>query len=321
MSGVKENVRKNKRGSKQVEQATDLKMLEEAFEIVNQIGKIFDSIESVLHAKPQLEPDYSKYKNWGKGAKKMPPKKMKVSEEVLKILDEQTSIEGNVLKLVGQLERNVYVEVNKVLEAMGGKWNRGLKGHVFEDNPSELMDCMFESGEVVNKKKELGFFETPRELTERMIDIAGLKKGMTVLEPSAGRGAIAEVVSEIIDKENIRCVEYDDNNIKAMREKGFEVQEGDFLAVHIGSKFDRVIMNPPFGRRADILHVRKAYEYLKDGGVLVSVMASGVTFRSDKKTTEFKEFVEKHGRFEDIPSGTFKESGTMVNTILCILTK
>lgn len=68
----------------------------------------------------------------------------------------------------------------------------------------------------------------------------------------------------------------------------------------------------------DIDHVTTAFGLLALGGVLVAIMGAGVAFRENRKTTEFRETVmEPHGtHLERLPAGAFKESGTMVNTIM-----
>lgn len=94
----------------------------------------------------------------------------------------------------------------------------------------------------------------------------------------------------------------------------------DFLTVEPDPVYDRVVMNPPFGRQADIKHVSHALKFLKPGGLLVSVMASSVTFRSNKLTTDFRQLIEERGgHIEELPEGAFKSSGTMVNTVIVVI--
>jgi hypothetical protein len=51
-------------------------------------------------------------------------------------------------------------------------------------------------------------------------------------------------------------------------------------------------------------------------GVL-AIMSAGVEFRSDKKTKAFRALVAEHlGDIERLPAGSFKSSGTDVNTVL-----
>lgn len=94
----------------------------------------------------------------------------------------------------------------------------------------------------------------------------------------------------------------------------------DFLSVEPMASFDRIVMNPPFGRQADLKHVSHALKFLKPGGLLVSVMASSVTFRSNKLTTDFRQLiVDRGGHIEELPEGAFKSSGTMVNTVIVVI--
>jgi len=61
---------------------------------------------------------------------------------------------------------------------------------------------------------------------------------------------------------------------------------------------------------------------VKPGGALVAIMGAGVMFRSTKPYSGFRAFVEAQGgAFEDIPAGTFKESGTGVASVLLTMTK
>ena len=77
-------------------------------------------------------------------------------------------------------------------------------------------------------------------------------------------------------------------------------------------------MNPPFSKHQDIDHVYKAFEILKSGGILVSVMSNSPFFRTDKKSEDFREFLMLNSAIvEELPEGAFKESGTMVKT--CII--
>ena len=53
-------------------------------------------------------------------------------------------------------------------------------------------------GAYSSQKHDFGFFETPPNLAKRVVDLAQLEAGMVVLEPSAGRGGLANVIAEVI---------------------------------------------------------------------------------------------------------------------------
>ena len=81
-------------------------------------------------------------------------------------------------------------------------------------------------------------------------------------------------------------------------------------------------MNPPFKKLADIDHVKKAYECLKPGGRLVSIMGAGAFFNSQNKAKDFRSWLDDQGgEFYDLPEDSFKNSGTGVNAKIIILDK
>ncbi len=241
---------------------------------------------------------------------------MKIDQDVLAVISDCT-MEDGVLKLnSGQLDRKMYLAVNKVLEAIGGKWDRKSKGHtgITEDAFEQVML----TGEVEPPKK-YGYFPTPKEIVSQMIEKANLKDNMTVLEPSAGQGAILDEIPSYCD---MVAIELLDNNRKVLEGKGYEVfNEKDFMKFALDQIYDRIIMNPPFEKQQDIDHVTKAFDHLDEGGRLVAIMSNGVTFRMNKKTVAFRELVDEHGYIEELPENSFKESGTGVRTVMVVLDK
>jgi hypothetical protein len=240
---------------------------------------------------------------------------MKVSNDVLAVLaSAQTN--GNALVLTGTLDRNLYERTNKVLEAAGGKWNRKAKAHVFEASADEAVDQIVLSGEITIPQ-DFGFFPTPPSVVERLVEIADVRAHHRFCEPQAGRGNIALAFRDLND---ITCYELLPANVEALRALGYDhwkIAQADFLTIEPAPIYDRIVMNPPFAKQDDIKHVMHASAFLAPHGRLVSVMSAGVMFRSDRRTTDFRAFVdERGGEFEDVPDGAFKESGTMVNTVI-----
>lgn len=243
---------------------------------------------------------------------------MRVEQSVLEILD-RAIINGNALELVGDLDRPTYVAVAKVIERAGGKWNKKAKAHLFDGEAADAIDQIILTGEVVSAKQEFGFFETPLPVVERILKIAEPKPADLALEPSAGRGAIASKLKSLCS--DVMCIELQPAHGAALLSAGFtehQVIVADFLAVDLkGAAFDVVAMNPPFARQADIRHVMHAAKLLRPGGRLVSVMSAGVKFRSDNLTRAFRDMVAaRNGEIEDLPDGSFKQSGTNVNAVI-----
>lgn len=60
----------------------------------------------------------------------------------------------------------------------------------------------------------------------------------------------------------------------------------------------------------------------KPGGRLTSIMSASALFRQDRKATEFRDFVELYsGEITENPEGSFKSSGTGVNTVTLVMDK
>lgn len=245
---------------------------------------------------------------------------MKISNTVLDVLG-NCRVEGNILYLPDtQLERADYVAVNKVLEAIGGKWNRKAKGHIFDHCPDDEIEAVILTGEFTDQKKEYQFFPTPDYIAEQLCDLAEIDGTTTVLEPSCGKGNIADAVWKRRPAK-LLGIELNKDMDRYLVDKPYDTITGvDFLQYE--GSWDRVVMNPPFTRQQDIDHVMKAYKVLSPGGVLVSVMSVSPFFRTNAKSEEFRSFLNEAGAETiELPEGAFKESGTMVRTCIVKIRK
>lgn len=224
--------------------------------------------------------------------------------------------DGTALRIPGQLDPKQYRKVSKVLEAAGGKWNRKAAAHLFPGDAAPVVARLLADGEVTPERAVQQYFPTPPDVADHLIGLADLDPSHVVLEPSAGRGAIAERVAPLVTA--IDCVELHEQHAAVIRAKGYArtVTVADFLTVAPDPVFDRAAMNPPFTRNADIAHVRHALGFLKPGGLLVAVMSGGVTWHSDKTAARFRDLVtESGGEFEELPDGSFAASGTGVSAV------
>ena len=113
----------------------------------------------------------------------------------------------------------------------------------------------------------------------------------------------------------MRCVELNTGMEKYLAEKPYTVSYRDLMGVEkkdVG-KIDRIVMNPPFTRRQDIDHALHAYDLLDDGGILVAIMCESTFFRTDKKSVDFRAFLDgANAQTVKLEPGAFRESGTDV---------
>ncbi len=246
---------------------------------------------------------------------------MHVDQATLAVLA-NAECQGNALTLIGHLDRKAYEAVNKVLAAAGGKWNRSAKAHIFDGDALEAIEPILLTGAVQRVKQNFGQFDSPPAVVARVMELAGIQTGMKVLEPSAGLGNIALAAAAC--GAQVMCYEVDGRrcealvraSAKAPRRLDMVVQR-DFLGADPAPVYDRVVMNPPFAKQADIAHVRHAAGFVRPGGRLVSVMSAGVSFRQDRRASDFRAFVaSRGGEIEDLPPESFRLSGTGVSAVI-----
>lgn len=155
-----------------------------------------------------------------------------------------------------------------------------------------------------------GFFPTPKSLADDMARLACIHPGMLVLEPSAGLGDLADAVKRAQPHCNVHCIEImhkcaDVLTLKGHKVIGRDVMDDDWF-MHGGSFYDRIVMNPPYERGQDALHVQRAFSRLKANGILVALVSTGPFFRTDNASQAFREFCNvNRAQTIDVAAGAF----------------
>lgn len=242
---------------------------------------------------------------------------MRIDQDVLAVLEQAQTTGAGGIVLTGQLERKLYERVNKVLVATGWQWNRKAKAHIHPNaDADDALESMLSTGEVITNA-DYGFFPTQGDALDMLMDAAMVGPGELVLEPSAGSG---NIVRACLDKgASIHACELHDERRAALDGiLGVTVfDQPDFLSINPIPVFNKVVMNPPFARQQDLDHVLHALKFLAPGGRLVTIMASGVRYRSNAKTMAFHETIMGYSPiWDELPAYAFKASGTSVNTVL-----
>jgi predicted RNA methylase len=249
-----------------------------------------------------------------------------IDPETLEVL-RRVAIDGNLVRITQQLDRKLYVKTNDALAALGGTWNKKVKAHVFEVDPSAAIQAAVGDGtyeSVQSAEKECGFFPTPVLLAKQIVALADIRPTDRVLEPSAGRGRIADEILAACPDVDLWLCEILEGNVEALVGKGYWTSRifRDFMQFQTSEGFDRIVMNPPFAKHADIDHVTRAYDMLRPPGRLVAIMAASFQYGGDKKSKAFRALVNNaQGIVFDNAELAFRESGTDVRTVTVILEK
>lgn len=195
------------------------------------------------------------------------------------------------------------------LERMGLKTDQNLQAALREylplrgDRPREDPIKAAERA-LVGTKPGIDFFPTPPPLAQRMVQLANINPGEHVLEPSAGKGDIADAIRAAGGK--VDAVELSDTLRKVIEAKGHKLVGTDFEAFDSHEQYDAIVMNPPWSGGADVRHVMRAFGMLKPGGRLVALMSMHPSFAQDKASVAFRAWMDgMGGEAEKIPASDF----------------
>lgn len=172
-------------------------------------------------------------------------------------------------------------------------------GTVLPDDSSERPAAKKASTEV---SKDLQFYPTPRAAIDHILARVHLPANARILEPSCGDGALLDAMNN--GDRDLFGIEYDAGRAQQARGKGHKVLTANFLEVEPQPVYDRVFMNPPFYGTHYVKHVNHAMKFLKPDGVLITILPASAWYEHKLLT----------GRWEDLPMGSFRESGTNINT-------
>lgn len=174
------------------------------------------------------------------------------------------------------------------------------------------------------------YFATPEPLGLKMVHWGQIAAGESVLEPSAGHGAIARWFPAL----NTRTVIEPSFDLSSRLSLVTDAQliQTRFEDWHIVNKRDVIVMNPPFGQggATAIAHIDKAFRHLPNGGRIVALIPTGPA--ADKRFDAWlyeENKAEKDRTQKDaylvadykLPQVTFERAGTKVATRIVIIDK
>lgn len=241
-------------------------------------------------------------------------------EDILK----HCTLEHQVLKLPKvQFNKKSYNEAKKWIEEAGGTWQGGkIQGFTFPFNPERVFSIL-NQGKRCNLQQEYQFFETPSDVADWLVMLAGgIQKDDTVLEPSAGRGALIKAVHRACPDVQVECYELMPENRDFLQTLENVILLGEDFTKDCVGTYSKIVANPPFSKNQDIGHVRLMYEHLKEGGTLAAITSPHWKMASEKKCADFRQWLEEvHAEVFKISPGEFKDSGTFISTMAVVIKK
>lgn len=209
--------------------------------------------------------------------------------------------------------------------------NQGVGGKEFdaatpsENDPFDNAVLDYYSNQKINKNNREGsdYFPTPEPLGYKMVEWAGLGEGDSVLEPSAGHGAIARYVpktNEMVSIEPSQSL-FTKLQLKAGG-LGRKFLNNTFENYALNNKHDVIVMNPPFGKAGAlaIQHVDKAFKHLDEGGRIVAIIPRGSTDKKFDKWYNEQKNVAMRAEV-NLPDILFQQAGTRVACRVVVLDK
>lgn len=226
-------------------------------------------------------------------------------------------VDGSQILLPSDCHLEQYAAIKKLMEAAGGKYQRGRFKFPSEAYAQAAMDAAMGGA---NLRKETQFFATSPEEAKKMLhDLDGDFQGGRMLEPSAGRGAIADEAHALGFSE-IVLVESHPPHAQHLRSRNRSnelVIEKDFLSLTPKdiAPVDVVLMNPPFTAGAAIKHVSHALSFLHPTGQLSAIMPTNAGQGRGAAEARFGKILEILGNpVTHLSKDAFKHAGTGVST-------
>ena len=175
--------------------------------------------------------------------------------------------------------------------------------------------------------------DTPKEVIDILIKKAELHQGCHILEPSAGNGAILEVLAshDKASTMSLDCVELNDEKFRHIDGKlkndllkrsflNYNAFHANFLTWAAQQNlplYDRIIAAPPFKDNVDLAHIKYMYKLLIPGGILVSLTTPYWMTNNEEHQVKFRKWLEdKKYSITMIADNTFMEKGRTVPTAI-----
>ena len=173
------------------------------------------------------------------------------------------------------------------------------------------------------------FYPTPKAVARKMLDKIS-DKAVHFLEPSAGKGDLAQVILQEGQRENpwgrhnryrVDAIEASPELVQILRaQEGVSVVGYDWLTYAGVSYYDAIVMNPPFSEGAK--HLLRAWDFLHAGEIVCLLNQETIDNPYTAERKRLAELIAEHGNVESLgPCFSKSERSTDVNVAMVYLQK
>lgn len=152
------------------------------------------------------------------------------------------------------------------------------------------------------------FYPTSKKLINKMLEGIDLSMVSSILDPSAGKGDIVEILRKREEESynrlnsDIDCIEMGRDLRSVLEGRGFHVVADDFFQYNTMKEYDLIITNPPFSNSSS--HLMKPLDLQERNGGVVVCLLNAETLKNpytDEKKVLKQRLEDSHARIEFLP--------------------
>ncbi|UDM74970.1 DUF4942 domain-containing protein [Vagococcus fluvialis] len=163
------------------------------------------------------------------------------------------------------------------------------------------------------------FYPSPLKVVMMLTE--GLNRSMNkVLEPSAGKGDIAQVLKEKC--QNVEVIEKEQDLCSILQDKGFSLVGYDFLEFDTHTEYSAIVMNPPFDNGdKHLIHAIRLAEKQVIETCEIRAIVNAATIENDysKTRSELANLINKHNGSVSYHENLFSDAERKTNVPTAIV--
>lgn len=164
------------------------------------------------------------------------------------------------------------------------------------------------------------FFPTPAVVAQKMLAQID-EDAEYILEPSAGRGDLAEVARRKNDyhrrARSVDCIESSPDLVAILRSKEFPVVGFDWLEYVGVCYYDAIVMNPPFSRGDE--HLLRAWDFMHSGEIVCLLNEETINNPHTESRRRLAQLIADHGGKVEVLGDCFRTAARQTSVSIAMV--